>query len=90
MARENGAHVEYLPDTLMPDNTTGTIVRVWGSEIRALRSAVEAGNRYAFVPYGSTLAEALAAPAKVKPPTGVDVPTRRGPEPRPVKDTPQA
>lgn len=72
MARENGVWVEYRPGT---NDTEAKIVRVESSEVRALRSAVAAGNRVTFVQFGETLAEALARGEKPKPPS---TPQHRG------------
>lgn len=59
MARSDGDFVEYVPATdLNSVSPEDVIVRVFGSEVRALRSAVANGNRVTFLPYGTTLAEA--------------------------------
>jgi hypothetical protein len=55
--------VEYDPD----HNTTGGprysyIVALFPSEVAALRSAVKNGNEVTRLPYGTTLADHLAAP----------------------------
>jgi hypothetical protein len=68
MARQQGSHVEYDPEKLRRDETgidrpTPTIVRVFGSKIRALESAVENTNRWIFLLHGETLEEALARKA---------------------------
>lgn len=73
MARSDGDFVEYVPkehpDAVAPEDF---IVRIFGSEVRALRSAVANGNRVKFLPYGQSLAEALSGlvDPNGKPPAG--------------------
>lgn len=81
MARQLGAHVEY--STLNADGER--IERVFSSELNALRSAVENGNRAVFIQYGETIQEAIAREAEekatAKPPTPPAGPSPRGSAP---------
>lgn len=87
MARQNGAYVEYQPESLVDDSTNGTILSVFGSHLAALISAVDHGNKVVWIEHGETLSTAIArareeaakpaaprpprAPRKPKPATNV-------------------
>lgn len=68
MARQSdsGTNVEYVTDLGGTIENT-RILKVWGSRIRALESAVDAGNKVVFVQYGETLEDALARDLAAKP-----------------------
>lgn len=57
MATVIGQHVEYVPQA---GDEPAKILRVFPSEIAALRSAVDNGNRHAFVRFGETIDGAIA------------------------------
>lgn len=62
MPTPEGVWTEYQIDNLIDDATAdyATILRTFSSEIAALRSATENGNRAKFVRFGETIGEALA------------------------------
>jgi hypothetical protein len=64
MARQNGNHVEYSPNGA---EGGPQILRVFGSQLKALLSAVESGNKVTFVEHGETLQEALARQSNTGP-----------------------
>lgn len=58
--QNDGAWVEYDLASLIPDAfEDARIVRVFSSEVNALRSAVASGNRVARIRHGETIQEAL-------------------------------
>lgn len=68
MTRQSGTHVEYSPTGAGGDGPQ--ILRVFGSAIKALWSAVDNGNKVVYVEFGETITEALEREAAAIKPTG--------------------
>lgn len=89
MPRNPSTWAEYRTDEIAATVTGGdvhTIVRVFGSEVAALRSAVATGNRVVRLEFGETVHDAINRAAAPEPqPSRASRPARERVEPEPEK-----